>query len=95
MSPDLLVDFTRQMFAAHPSGEVTFSWQGGEPTLMGLDFFKEAVRLQEEYAPAGVRVTNVIQTNGTTLTPAWCRFFKDHGFLVGLSLDGPPELHNA
>ena len=95
MSPDLLADYTRQMIAAQPSGEVTFSWQGGEPTLMGFDFFKEAVRLQEENKPAGLRVNNVIQTNGTTLTPAWCRFFKDHGFLVGLSLDGPPELHNT
>ena len=95
MSSNLLADFTRQMIASQHSGEVTFSWQGGEPTLMGLDFFKEAVRFQKEIAPPSLGVKNVIQTNGTRLTPAWCRFFKDHGFLVGLSLDGPPELHNA
>ncbi len=94
MSRDLLENFTQQMISAHPNGEVSFSWQGGEPTLMGLDFFKEAVRLQKEICPPGMRVTNLIQTNGTTLTPAWSRFFKQHNFLVGLSLDGPPELHN-
>ena len=95
MSLDLLAEFTRQMIAAQPGNQVTFSWQGGEPTLMGLPFFKEALRLQREIAPPQMHIENVIQTNGTTLTPAWCRFFKENGFLVGLSLDGPPNLHNA
>ncbi len=94
MSLDLLADFTRQMISAQPGREVTFAWQGGEPTLMGLDFFKDAVRIQEQVAPPGMRIINTIQTNGTTLTPAWCHFFKHHHFLVGLSLDGPPDLHN-
>jgi len=74
---------------------VTFTWQGGEPTLMGFEFFKKAVQLQKENAPAGMRITNTIQTNGLTLNPDWCRFFKRNNFLVGLSLDGPPDLHNA
>ena len=95
MSTGLLADFTRQMIASQPINEVTFAWQGGEPTLMGLDFFREAVRLQHETAPPGMRVGNTIQTNGTTLNPAWCRFFKENNFLVGLSIDGPPELHNT
>jgi uncharacterized protein len=95
MSPRLLEDFTRQMFAAQPGLQADFTWQGGEPTLMGLDFFKEAVRLQKKYAPPGVRVTNALQTNGTKITPAWCRFFKENNFLIGLSLDGPPEIHGA
>jgi uncharacterized protein len=94
MSTDILTDFTRQMIATQPGSEVTFTWQGGEPTLMGLDFFKSALKIQEQAVPDGMRINNVIQTNGTTLTPAWCRFFKENDFLVGLSLDGPPELHN-
>jgi uncharacterized protein len=95
MSSDLLENFTFQMVSAQPGNPVEFSWQGGEPTLMGLDFFKTAVYLQKKAAPPGMGVANAIQTNGTTLTPAWCRFFKENDFLVGLSLDGPPELHNA
>lgn len=95
MSTDLLADFTQQMISAQPGGEVTFTYQGGEPTLIGLEFFKEAVRLQNQTAPPGIRVNNAIQTNGTALSPAWCQFLKNHNFLVGLSLDGPPELHNA
>ncbi len=95
MSRDLLADFTRQMIEAQPVPQVDFTWQGGEPTLMGLDFFKEAVRLQQTMAPTGMQINNAIQTNGTQLNPAWCRFFKENHFLVGLSLDGPPDLHNA
>ena len=95
MSYDLLENFTSQMVSAQPGDQANFTWQGGEPTLMGLDFFKTAVNLQKKAAPPGMQVHNAIQTNGTTLTPAWCRFFKENNFLVGLSLDGPPELHNA
>ncbi len=94
MSTELLAEYIRQMFASQPGVTVNFTWQGGEPTLMGLPFFEEAVRLQKELAPPGVRVTNALQTNGTLLNPAWCRFFKENGFLIGLSLDGPPELNN-
>lgn len=95
MSYHLLEDFTFQMVSAQPGNQVDFSWQGGEPTLMGLDFFKKAVHLQKKAAHPGMRVNNAIQTNGTKLTPAWCRFFKENDFLVGLSLDGPPDLHNV
>lgn len=77
------------------SGEpVTFSWQGGEPTLRGLDFFKEVIELQKEHGKGGQRVTNTIQTNGTLLNKEWVEFFSRHNFLVGLSLDGPRDLHD-
>jgi uncharacterized protein len=75
--------------------EVTFGWQGGEPTLMGLDFFERAVALQEKYRRPGMKVVNALQTNGTMLNDAWCRFFAEHQFLIGLSIDGPRELHDA
>jgi uncharacterized protein len=95
MPDDLLEDFTRQYIQAQQVPEVTFAWQGGEPTLMGLPFFEQAVRYQHQYARPGQKIINAIQTNGTTLTEDWCRFFKQHDFLVGLSLDGPQELHDA
>ena len=95
MPDDLLEDFTRQYIQAQQVPEVTFAWQGGEPTLMGLDFFEQAVRYQRQYARPGQKIHNAIQTNGTTLTDEWCRFFKQHDFLVGLSLDGPRQLHDA
>ncbi len=74
--------------------EVSFAWQGGEPTLMGLDFYKRAVALQRAHARPGQRVTNSFQTNGILLDDAWCRFLHDERFLVGLSLDGPPDVHD-
>jgi len=95
MPDDLLEDFTRQYIQAQQVPEVTFAWQGGEPTLMGLDFFEQAVGFQRRYARPGQKIHNAIQTNGTTLTKEWCRFFKQHDFLVGLSLDGPRALHDA
>jgi uncharacterized protein len=95
MSDELLELFTRQYIAAQRVPEVTFGWQGGEPTLIGLDFFRLAVRLQQKYRKPGMRVLNALQTNGTTLTDEWCDFFHENGFLVGLSLDGPAECHNA
>ncbi len=95
MSDDLLEEFTRQYLSAQSIPEVTFAWQGGEPTLMGIDFYQRAVELQSMYARPGVRVLNSIQTNGTLLDDAWCRFLHDHDFLVGISIDGPEEQHNA
>lgn len=95
MTAELLAVFTRQLIAAQPADQVAFTWQGGEPTLMGLDFFKEAIRLQKEITPPGLRVSNLLQTNGTLLNHEWCRFFKENRFLIGLSLDGPRGLHNA
>lgn len=95
MSEGLLGEFTRQYMDAQQVAEVTFCWQGGEPTLMGLDFFRLAVQFQQEYRPPGMRVRNALQTNGTLLDHAWGRFFGEHGFLVGVSLDGPQDLHDA
>jgi len=71
---------------------VVFTWRGGEPTLMGLDFFRRVVSLQQQHS-AGKRIENDLQTNGVLLDDAWCEFLRDHRFLVGLSIDGPEELH--
>ena len=95
MSEEVLGSFTRQYIEAQQVPEVTFGWQGGEPTLMGLDFFRKAVALQEEYRKPGVKVANALQTNGTLLDDEWCHFLKEHEFLVGLSLDGPRKLHDT
>ncbi len=95
MSPELLESYTRQYIEAQRVPEVTFAWQGGEPTLMGLDFFRLAVELQQKYRKPGMRILNALQTNGTTLDDEWCRFFHKHNFLIGISLDGPREIHNV
>jgi len=95
MSEPLLEEFTRQYIEAQRVPEVTFGWQGGEPTLMGLDFFQRAVELQQQYCRPGMRILNTLQTNGVLLDDAWCRFFRAHNFLIGLSLDGPREVHDA
>jgi len=93
MSDAVLDAYIRQYIAATDSQEVVFAWQGGEPTLMGLEFFKKAVQLQHRYKN-GKTITNSIQTNGVLLTDAWCSFLAEHQFLVGLSLDGPKEIHD-
>jgi uncharacterized protein len=95
MSDDLLEDYTRQYIQAQRVPEVTFAWQGGEPTLMGLDFFQRAVKLQEKHRRPGMCVMNALQTNGVLLNDEWCHFFHDHNFLIGVSLDGPRSLHDA
>jgi uncharacterized protein len=95
MTGKLLEEFTPQYIEAQRAPEVTFGWQGGEPTLMGLDFFRLAVQLQEKYRRPGMSIHNTLQTNGTLLNDEWCRFFREHDFLIGLSLDGPHELHDA
>jgi uncharacterized protein len=95
MSDQVLENYTRQMIAAQQVPQVTFAWQGGEPTLMGLDFFRKAVAFQQKYRRPGMRVDNAFQTNGTLLDDEWGEFFREHNFLIGLSLDGPRELHDA
>lgn len=95
MADALLAEYTRQYIEAQQTPDVTFAWQGGEPTLMGLDFFKRAVELQQQYRKPGTTIHNALQTNGTTLDDDWGRFLHEHKFLVGLSLDGPRALHNA
>ena len=71
-----------------------FSWQGGEPTLMGLEFFKRAVELQRKYAGGGQTIANALQTNAVLLDDDWCRFLHENNFLVGISIDGPKEYHD-
>lgn len=93
MSDETLESFTKQYIEGQHAPEVTFAWQGGEPTLMGLDFFKRAVEFQKKYA-GGKVIHNSLQTNGTLLDDAWCAFFAEHKFLIGLSVDGPEELHD-
>ncbi len=93
MSDDLLEIYIRQLLESQPE-QVTIAWQGGEPTLMGLEFFRRAMELVEKHKRPGQTVEHTIQTNGTRLDDAWCGFFKQHSFLVGLSVDGPPELHD-
>ncbi|MGG3926977.1 anaerobic sulfatase maturase [Metabacillus fastidiosus] len=77
------------------NGSAAFAWQGGEPLLAGLDFFEEAVTLQAKYAPKNTFISNSLQTNGTLINEKWASFFKNFHFLVGVSLDGPKEIHDA
>jgi uncharacterized protein len=86
--------YIRQLLEAHQVPQVTVAWQGGEPTLMGLDFFRRSVELQKKYRKPGTRLENTFQTNGILLNDEWCRFFRENNFLVGLSLDGPQKLHD-
>ena len=73
---------------------MTIAWQGGEPTLMGLDFFRQSIELVERYRRPGQEIEHTIQTNGTRIDEEWCAFFREHRFLVGLSMDGPPDIHD-
>jgi len=95
MSEDTLELYIRQLIETHRSQEVTVAWQGGEPTLMGVDFFRKAIQFQEKYRKPGMTFENTMQTNGTLLDDEWCGFFKDNNFLIGLSLDGPQRFHDA
>ena len=97
MSEEVLEELTRQYIESQPAGtpEVDFAWQGGEPTLMGVAFFRRAVELQRRHARPGMRVSNSLQTNGVLLDDDWGEFLRRNGFLVGLSIDGPRELHDA
>ena len=95
MSAATLEAYIRQLLESHRVPEVTVAWQGGEPTLMKLEFFEHAVALVEKYRQPGQAVKHTFQTNGLLLDDAWCTFFKQHDFLVGLSVDGPRELHDT
>jgi len=94
MDDALLDRYLRQLLEAHPGPEVAVAWQGGEPTLRGLDFFRRSVELVERYRRPGQDIQYTIQTNGTRIDDAWAAFFKEHRFLVGLSVDGPRDLHD-
>ena len=94
MPEDTLEEYIVQHIDASPEPVIRFSWHGGEPTVLGLDYFRKIVALQHKHQPPNRRIVNGIQTNGTLLDEAWCRFFAKEGFAVGLSLDGPEEMHD-
>ncbi len=93
MSSALLKHLVRS-YLALPFPTHTFAFQGGEPLLMGEDFYRELVTLQRRYARPGTNILNCVQTNGTLLTPSLARFFAEEHFLLGVSVDGPAEYHN-
>ena len=95
MTDETLDLYIRQLVESHRTPEVNIAWQGGEPMLMGLEFFRRAVELGKKYAKPGQEIVHSIQTNGTKIDDQWARFFLENGFLVGLSIDGPRELHDA
>jgi uncharacterized protein len=95
MTDEVLDAYIRQLIESQSGPEITVAWQGGEPTLMGLDFYRRAVAIEERYRRPGTRLQNTMQTNGTLLDDDWCEFLRAHHFLVGLSLDGPSEMHDA
>lgn len=94
MSGEVLEPYVREYIAAQPADEVHFAWQGGEPTLLGVDFFRRVVELQQQYANGKV-IHNALQTNGVLLDDAWGEFLAENGFLVGVSIDGPRALHDC
>ena len=95
MSEETLELFIRQYIDGTSGPQVVFSWQGGEPTLRGVGFYRRVVALQKKYAKPNQRIENDLQTNGVLLNEEWAKFLKEHHFLVGLSIDGPRELHDA
>ena len=94
MSERLLEKFIADYMQAQTTPEVLFTWHGGEALLRPIAFYERALQLQRRYA-RGRQVVNSIQTNGTLLTPAWCEFLRENGFLVGISIDGPRDVHDA
>jgi uncharacterized protein len=95
MSDELLESYIRQLIESHQTERVTIAWQGGEPTLMGLDFYRQAMGIAEKYRRPGMTFEHTMQTNGTKLDDEWCAFFKEHNFLIGISIDGPRHLHDV
>ncbi|MGW8252037.1 MAG: anaerobic sulfatase maturase [Anaerolineales bacterium] len=95
MSDDTLEAYIQQVIESQAEPVVTIAWQGGEPTLMGLDFFRKSVELVEKYRRPGMEIQHTVQTNGTKLDDDWCHFLRENKFLVGLSLDGPQHLHDV
>lgn len=94
MTYEMLETFIREYIAANDVPEVLFNWHGGEPLLMGLDFYRKAIQLQKKYA-SGKRIRNALQTNATLVTAEWADFFRENGFLIGVSLDGPKDVHDC
>jgi len=94
MTPEVLEKYIRSYIALQNTPEITFAWQGGEPTLLGVSYFRKVVELQKTYGD-GRPIHNALQTNGTKLDPEWSRFFAENRFLIGLSVDGPRKLHDT
>ncbi|MGH7991522.1 MAG: radical SAM protein, partial [Limisphaerales bacterium] len=94
MSDETLELFIQQYIQGVTGNEVIFSWQGGEPTLLGIDFFQKVVALEKKHAKPGQKIQNDLQTNGTLINEEWCEFLKANRFLIGLSIDGPREIHD-
>jgi uncharacterized protein len=94
MTDEILETYIVQHIEAATDKVIVFSWHGGEPTLAGLDFFRKVVSVQKKYLPEGYKIINGIQTNGTLLDDGWCRFFSEENFIIGISMDGPEELHD-
>ncbi|MFZ9886024.1 MAG: anaerobic sulfatase maturase [Myxococcota bacterium] len=95
MNDEVLELYLRQLLESQRGNEIVIAWQGGEPTLMGLDFFQRAMSIVEKYRPPQARLSHTLQTNGVLLDEEWCGFLKKHDFLVGLSIDGPQRMHDA
>ena len=94
MPESILENYIIQHMEACPDDTIIFSWHGGEPTILGIDYFRRIVELQNKHKPPGKTILNGIQTNGTLLNDEWCEFFAKESFAVGISMDGPRELHN-
>ena len=94
MADDVLEVYIQQVIESQNAPQVTSAWQGGEPTLMGLEFFERAIELVQKYRRPGMQINHTVQTNGTRLDDNWCQFFKRYNFLIGLSLDGTREMHD-
>ncbi|NUW72071.1 anaerobic sulfatase maturase [Vibrio mediterranei] len=95
MSDEMLERYIHQYIQGQNTPEIVFSWHGGEPTLLGLSYFERIVELQTKYAKPYVKIVNDIQTNGLLINDKWCQFLAKHAFSVGLSIDGPEQLHNT
>ena len=93
MTDEILETFIKNYIETNPTEEIIFAWQGGEPTLMGIDFFRKVVNLQKKYSQ-GKKISNAFQTNGILIDEKWCDFFAENHFLVGISIDGPPEVND-
>ena len=93
MADEVLEKYIKDYIEAQNMPGITFAWQGGEPTLLGVDFFQKAMRLQHKYSN-GKKIENTFQTNGILLNDQWCEFFSENNFLIGLSIDGPGEIHD-
>jgi uncharacterized protein len=95
MSDEVMESYIRQVIEAHTTPDMTIAWQGGEPTLMGLDFYRRVMTVVEKYRRPGTTIQHTIQTNGTQLSEEWCEFLHEHNYLVGISIDGPRAMHDT